>query len=298
MDRPATQRTTTAGIARRVGIFLEMIKFQHTVFAMPFAVLSAMLACSEGGRLLVSAWPWIILCLVAARTAAMGFNRIADAALDARNPRTIGRAIPAGILARKDVWLVVLGSAAVFALSAAMLNRLCLYLSPVALAVLLGYSYSKRFTILCHLWLGLALALAPLGAWVAILGRLDVPPALLGGAVMLWVAGFDIIYACQDVDSDRETGLRSIPARLGVARALWVSSAMHVGAIVLLGLLAVCTSLSTIYCVGLGLAAAAIVYEHVIVKPSDLSRVNAAFFAANGFVSVGLMTAGALDLLL
>ncbi|NQT20703.1 MAG: UbiA family prenyltransferase [Planctomycetes bacterium] len=287
-----------AGAAGRIGIFLEMIKFQHTVFAMPFAVLSALLACSTNGRLLVPAWPWIILCVVAARTAAMGFNRIADAALDAGNPRTSGRAIPAGILVRKDVWLLVAGSAAVFIFSAAMLNSLCLYLSPVVLAVLLGYSYAKRFTVLCHAWLGLSLALAPLGAWVAILGRVDLPPALLGGAVVFWVAGFDIIYACQDVAFDREAGLCSIPAKIGIPRALWVSAAMHAAAVLLLALLAVYSPLGGIYCIGLGLAAAAILYEHLIVKPRDLSRVNAAFFAANGFVSVGLMTAGALDLLL
>jgi len=291
--------TTTAATLGRVRIFLEMIKFEHTIFALPFAVLGGLLACrAPGPHAPSTAWLWMLLCVVAARTAAMAFNRIADAHFDARNPRTRGRALPKGLLTRRTAWAAVLAASAVFVASAGMLNRACLYLSPAVLGVLLGYSYAKRFTVLCHVWLGICLALAPVGAWLAMLGRLELPPVMLGAAVMLCRAGFDIIYACQDTAFDRRAGVHSLPAALGVAAALRISAAMHAGAVLLLAFLPACAPLGAVYAAGLALAAAAIVYQHAIVRPSDLSRVNAAFFTANGVVSIGLLTAGAIDLLL
>ena len=293
-----TELPDATGIARRAAAYLAMIKVEHTLFAMPFAILGGLLAERAAGRCAgAAAWFWIILCVAAARTAAMSVNRIADAALDARNPRTSGRAIPAGVISKRSASAVAAVSGGVFVLSSAMLRPVCLWLSPALLAVVLGYSYAKRFTVLSHAWLGLALGLAPAGAWLAVSGGFGWPPLLLGAAVTLWTAGFDIIYACQDVDVDRREGLHSLPARLGVARALAASAALHAAAIALLGLLPLVTPLGGVYLAGLAVAAGAIVYQHAIVRPGDLSRANTAFFTANGFVSVGLMAAGIIDLL-
>jgi 4-hydroxybenzoate polyprenyltransferase len=206
------------------------------VFALPFALTAAALAAQEGGvstRQLL----WIVVAMVSARSAAMGFNRLVDHGIDARNPRTASRELPKGIVSRAEAWTFVAVSAAALVLAAAMLNPLCLMLSPLAIAIVLGYSYAKRFTAASHLWLGLALAVAPVGAWLAIRGRFDAPPVVLALAVLLWVAGFDTLYACQDVDFDRSEGLRSLPASLGVARALVLARAMHVGTVLLLLLL-------------------------------------------------------------
>jgi 4-hydroxybenzoate polyprenyltransferase len=225
--------------------------------------------------------------MVGARSAAMGFNRLADQGLDARNPRTAGRELPRGVLSRGEVWLFVIASAATLVVAAAMLNPLCLVLSPVALLVIFGYSYTKRFTALSHVFLGLALALAPMGAWLAIRGRVEAPPVVLGLAVLFWVAGFDTIYACQDEAFDRAEGLHSLPARLGTRRALVLARLFHVAALALLAGLYVLVPMHPLYLVGVSAVAGLLVYEHSLVCADDLSRIDAAFFAVNGWISLG-----------
>jgi len=269
----------------RVTTFGSMIRFSHSVFALPFALASAALAARGAGL----RWPqllWILVAMVGARSAAMGFNRLADHALDARNPRTAARELPRGALARAEVWAFVAASAGALVVAAAMLNPLCLALSPVALAIVFGYSYTKRFTALSHLFLGLALAVAPVGAWIAIRGRIEPTPLVLGLAVVAWVAGFDIIYSCQDVDFDRSEALHSLPARLGVRRALVVSRSLHVAAVALLASLHALVPLHPVYLAGVALVALLLAYEHSLVRHDDLSRVNAAFFTVNGWISV------------
>ena len=230
---------------------------------------------------------WILVAMVGARSAAMGFNRLADQALDARNPRTAGRELPRGAISRGEVWAFVLASAATLVVAAAMLNPLCLALSPVALLVVFGYSYTKRFTALSHVFLGLALAVAPVGAWLAIRGRFDAPPVVLGLAVLFWVAGFDTIYACQDEAFDRAEGLHSLPARFGVARALGLARLFHVIAVAMLAAVYVLAPLHPVYLVGVAAVAAMLIYEHSLVRADDLSRIDAAFFTVNGWISLG-----------
>jgi 4-hydroxybenzoate polyprenyltransferase len=271
----------------RAIVFGRMIKFSHSVFALPFALASA--AMAAGGRVPWRELPWIVVAMIGARSAAMGFNRLADHAIDARNPRTAGRELPRGVVSRREVWLFVGLSAAALVGAAAMLNPLCLLLSPVALLVVLGYSYTKRFTSLSHLVLGLALSIAPVGAWLAVRGRFEAPPVVLALAVLSWVAGFDTIYSCQDVDFDRREGLRSLPALLGIRRALTAARLLHVAAVVLLAALFVLVPLHPIYLVGVAAAAALLVYEHSLVSADDLSRVDAAFFTVNGWISVGYL---------
>jgi len=261
-----------------------MIRFSHSVFALPFALASAALAAREGG-VTAGQVAWIVVAMVAARSAAMGFNRLADHGLDARNPRTASRELPRGVLSRGEVWLFVVVSGAVFVLAAAMLNPLCLALSPVALAIVLGYSYTKRFTALSQVVLGLSLAVAPVGAWLAVRGRFDVAPLALAVAVVLWVACFDTIYACQDAEFDRREGLHSIPARLGVARALLVARALHVGAIAALLALYALVPLHPLYLGGVAAVAALLAWEHTLVRPDDLSQVMRAF-NLNGWVGL------------
>jgi 4-hydroxybenzoate polyprenyltransferase len=274
-------------LASRAVLYGRMVKLSHSVFALPFALASAALAAGKDTN-----WrdvAWIVVAMVGARSAAMGFNRLADHELDARNPRTAGRELPRGVLRRAEVWAFVALSAAALVLAAAMLNPVCLMLSPVALAIVFGYSYTKRFTALSHLVLGLGLALAPLGAWLALRGQLAPAPIVLGLAVLCWVAGFDTIYACQDVAFDREAGLHSLPARLGVARALGVARGLHVLAVVLLALVYRLAPLHPLYLAGVAGVAALLVYEHSLVKADDLSRVDAAFFAVNGWISLGYL---------
>jgi len=274
-----------------------MIKFEHTLFALPFALMGMLLAA--GG------WPawatvgWIVVAMVGARSAAMGFNRLADRAIDARNPRTAQRALPAGLVTPVFVGFFVLASLAVLWLAAWKLNPLCLRLFPVAVAVLLGYSYCKRFTSLSHLVLGLALAGAPLGGWIAVRGSVEATPFALAAVVVLWVAGFDILYALQDLDFDRTSGLHSIPARIGVVPSLVVSGLLHVSMLVLLALLPRIypAGLGWVYWLGLAGCAAMVAYQHAVVKPGDLSRLNAAFFTANGVLSVWLFATTAADVL-
>jgi 4-hydroxybenzoate polyprenyltransferase len=269
----------------RIGLYGRMIRFSHSIFALPFALSSAVLAAGGGvsGRQIA----WILVAMVGARSAAMGFNRLADQALDARNPRTAGRELPRGAISRAEVWVLVLASAATLVVAAAMLNPLCLVLSPLALAIVLGYSYTKRFTALSHVFLGLALAVAPVGAWLAIRGRLEAPPVALGLAVLFWVAGFDTIYACQDEAFDRAEGLHSLPARLGVARALALARLFHLIAVALLAAVYALAPLHPLYLVGVAAVAGLLVYEHSLVRADDLSRIDAAFFTVNGWISLG-----------
>src|SRR5919112_3364881 len=265
-----------------------MIKIEHTLFALPFAFLGAVLAA--GGLPSLRQLLWITLAMVGARSAAMAFNRIADREYDARNPRTRTRAVPAGRLSVSFVWAFTIISAALFFLASAMLNRLTLALSPVALASVLLYSYTKRFTSLSHVVLGWCLAIAPTGAWVAVRGALDSPvPLLLSLVVLLWTAGFDVLYACQDYDFDRRAGLRSIPARVGVARALLISRLLHAGAFAALVGLYFLTGLGALALAGVAATGALLVYQHSLVRADDLSRLNAAFFTTNAFVSVILL---------
>ena len=264
---------------------LEMIKIEHTLFALPFAFLGAVLSA----RGIPTAWQilWITVAMVGARSTAMAFNRIADKNYDARNPRTKTRAIPAGVLSVGFVWGFTLIAAAIFFVAAAMLNRLTLILSPIALVSIVLYSYTKRWTLLSHLILGWCLAIAPTGAWIAVRGAIDSPtPLLLSLVVMLWTAGFDVLYACQDYDFDRREGLYSIPARFGIARSLWISRALHAGAFAALVALYFITNLGILALVGLIATGALLIYQHTLVRANDLSRLNAAFFTTNAFVSV------------
>lgn len=265
-----------------------MIKIEHTLFALPFAFLGAVLAA----RGIPSAWQilWIVVAMVGARSAAMAFNRIADRNFDAKNPRTASRAIPAGLLSVGFVWAFTIVAAALFLLAAAMLNRLTLILAPVALGCILLYSFTKRWTQFSHLVLGACLSIAPTGAWIAVRGEIgSAVPLLLSLVVLLWTAGFDVLYACQDFDFDRREGLRSIPARVGISRALWIARALHASAFLALVWLFVITGLGPVAFAGVIATGALLVYQHQLVRADDLSRLNAAFFTTNAFVSVILL---------
>ncbi|MGH9445476.1 MAG: UbiA-like polyprenyltransferase [Terriglobia bacterium] len=284
-----------AGLLDKLRTTLEMIKFEHSVFALPFALTGALLAAR--------AWPawrqlmWIVVAMVGARSAAMTFNRIADVKFDALNPRTRMRPLPAGRLSMSFAAGFTIVCCAVFVLAAHELNRLAFELSPVALVMILGYSYTKRLTWLSHLAIGVCLGVSPIAAWIALRG--DVRPGilLLGGAVTLWVAGFDLIYACQDVEFDRRQGLKSFPSRFGVAAALRGSAALHVLMMALLVASAWVEGLGWLAGAGLALVALLLAYEHRLVKPTDLSRVNAAFFTLNGYISVLFLITWAADIL-
>ncbi|MEW6072686.1 MAG: UbiA-like polyprenyltransferase [Planctomycetota bacterium] len=279
--------------------WLSLVKFGHSVFALPFALTSAWLA--TGGAPAGPTLFWIIVCCVAARTAAMGFNRLVDREFDAANPRTAGRELPRGVLRPERVGGLVAVSAVLFVLGAFALNPLCGLLSFPVLGVLLGYSFVKRFHWLSHAVLGLALGHAPLGAWLAVRGDLagDLSvPLLLAAAVLFWVAGFDLIYSCQDRDFDVEHHLHSIPARFGVAAALWLSAAFHLATLGLLVFLAWRAGLGPVFAAALALAAVLLAGQHAIVRPSDLSRVNVAFFTWNGWVGIALFAGAAADLAL
>ena len=273
-----------AGAIRSTATTLEMIKWEHSVFALPFALTGAVLAA--GG------WPawnklgWIVLCMVAARSAAMAFNRLVDAKLDAANPRTATRALPAGALTSSFVAGFVVVASALFVASAAMLNRLTLELAPVALLVVLAYSYMKRVTRWSHLVLGLALGIAPAAAWIAIRGSLDARIVVLTALVMLWVGGFDVLYACQDFAHDRSAGLHSVPQAFGLEGAFWMARGMHVVVVALAFWLDRLFALGAIGVAGTVIVAALLLYEHLIISPRDLRRMNAAFFLLNGVISV------------
>lgn len=274
---------------KRLRLTLEMIKFEHSVFALPFALTGALLAFREshfdargfGFKLL-----WIVVAMVGARSAAMAFNRILDADIDARNPRTRMRHIPAGILSSRFAWGFTAVSVLVFLLAARELNPLCLKLAPVALAILFFYSFTKRFTTFSHLILGFSLGIAPAAAWIAVRGSLDLRILWLTAAVTFWTAGFDIIYSCQDYEFDSRTGLFSLPRRFGTAGALWIARSFHVAMIACLVLLSISFRLGLLSWLGIAAILALLLYEHSLVKANDLSRVNAAFFTVNGYVSV------------
>lgn len=284
------------GVLRKIGIILEMIKFEHTVFALPFALSSALVAADGLPRWRILGW--ILVAMVGARSAAMAFNRIADARLDALNPRTAKRAIPMGVVSMAAAWLFTLIAAAVFVLAAWMLNPLAFALSPVALAALLGYSYSKRFTSLSHLWLGLCLGIAPVGAWVAVRGEISFASMVLSAAVIFWTAGFDIIYSLQDLEFDKSQHLFSLPAKIGPKWALIASRLFHATTVALLIWFGQLTGLGAIYYVGIGLVAVSLAYEQSLVSPEDISRVNTAFFTVNGVVSLGVLAFVAADVFL
>jgi 4-hydroxybenzoate polyprenyltransferase len=273
-----------AGLVKSTAVTLEMIKWEHSIFALPFALSGAVLAA--GGWPLLARLGWIVLCMVSARSAAMAFNRLVDAKLDAANPRTAGRALPAGELGAGFVTAFVVVSAVVFLVSSAMLNRLTLELAPLALLVVMGYSYMKRVTRFSHLVLGLALGIAPSAAWIAVRGSYDARMLVLTALVMLWVGGFDVLYACQDFEHDRRVGLHSIPAAFGMEGAFWIARVMHILMLVLSFWLDALFHLGAIGYAGTIVVGALLLYEHLIVSPSDIRRMNAAFFLLNGMISV------------
>jgi 4-hydroxybenzoate polyprenyltransferase len=281
---------------RSARLTLETIKWEHSIFALPFALTGAVLAA--GGWPRPAVLGWIVLCMVSARSAAMAFNRLVDARLDAANPRTKMRALAAGRLSAGFVAGFVAVSAAVFVLGAAMLNRLTLELALPTLAVLLVYSYMKRVTRWSHLVLGLALGIAPSAAWIAVRGSLDARITVLTAAVLLWVGGFDVLYACQDFEFDRAAGLKSVPQAFGLAAAFWIARAMHLGMVCLLAWLVRLFGLGGLAWAGVGVVAALLIYEHSIVSPKDLRRMNAAFFTLNGVISVVFFGFFAADVLL
>jgi 4-hydroxybenzoate polyprenyltransferase len=280
--------TTTHSRLRTV---LEMIKFEHSVFALPFALTGALLAA----RFTMHGWPtwrqllWIVVAMVAARSAAMTINRIADLRYDKENPRTAQRALATGALSVGFAWIFTVGAVAAFLTAAWQLNSLALKLAPLALAILFFYSFTKRFTHWSHLFLGFALGISPAAAWIAVTGHLDTRMLILCAAVTLWVGGFDILYACQDVDFDRRAGLFSVPKRFGIATALLVARFMHIGVVALLAWLAASFALPWPAWLGIAVVAALLAYEHSLVKANDLSRLDAAFFAMNGYISISFL---------
>ena len=285
----------------RLRLTLEMIKFEHSIFALPFALTGALLAFRQQGfhvRSAAAKLAWIVLAMVAARSAAMAFNRLVDADLDARNPRTRSRHLPTGMLSRGFAWGFVAVSTAVFLLAAGGLNPLCLHLAPLALAVVFCYSFTKRFTSFSHLVLGFSLGIAPAAAWIAVAGSLDPRILWLTAAVTSWTAGFDVIYACQDYEFDCAEALGSIPRLLGISGALWASRFLHVSMIVCLLALVHSLALGPLALAGVGAVAALLIYEHSLVHANDLSRVDAAFFTMNGWVSVLFFIFWAADILL
>lgn len=285
---------------KRIRLTLEMIKFEHSVFALPFALTGAMLALQHSGLSTPAAGikiGWIVAAMVGARSAAMAFNRLIDADIDARNPRTRTRHLPAGVLSRGFTWAFVAVSALVFLLAARALNPLCFRLAPVALGIVFFYSFTKRFTAFSHLVLGFALGVAPAAAWIAIRGALDPRILWLTAAVTFWTAGFDIIYACQDYEFDSVEGLFSIPRRLGIAGALRVARGLHALMIACLVALVYALGLGALSLAGVGAVSGLLIYEHSLVKANDLSRVDAAFFTMNGYVSMLFFVFWAADVL-
>nr|WP_204619097.1 UbiA-like polyprenyltransferase [Desulforadius tongensis] len=278
----------------KLKIFMEMIKFEHTVFALPFAYIGAMLVGQKipsGMELL-----WITLAMVGARTAAMSLNRIIDRHIDAQNPRTANRALPKGLLSVTEVWVYVILSLLLLLAAASQLSELAFKLFPLAVFMLVFYPYTKRFTWACHLFLGAALALAPLGAWIAISGAFAPAPVLLGIGVMFWVAGFDIIYACDDYDFDRQNGIHSIPARFGIDKALKISSLFHIIAPLLFLAVGMILKLGWFYYIGVIVSVVILLYEHRLVKPGDLSKGGVAFFTMNGVLSMVMFVFTLLDI--
>lgn len=287
--------TTNTNVITKISIFMEMIKFSHTIFALPFALTGALLAA--GGFPSMYQTLWIILAMVGARTAAMAMNRLIDAGIDARNPRTAGRAIPAGLISKGLTLFFIVAAVALMMFAAQMLNPLCLKLSPIALFFLLLYSYCKRFTALAHVVLGICLAAAPIGAWIAIRGAIHAPALVLGGVVLFWVSGFDILFALQDLEFDRSAGLHSIPVALGVNGSLWTARIFHTIMIVLLFTLFNLMHLGTFFLVGIFVVLAMLLYEHWLLKDGNLDKLDAAFFNMNGYISIAIVLFTAADVL-
>jgi 4-hydroxybenzoate polyprenyltransferase len=285
-------------VLKKFKIFLEMIKFEHTLFALPFAYMGAILGSMVLNDALPS-WPqigWVTLAMVGARSAAMGLNRVIDKVIDAKNPRTAGRAIPAGLLSSKEVLLFIVVSLVVLFIATAQLNTLCMELLPIAVFFLVFYSYTKRFTWACHLILGLTIALAPLGGWVAATGKIDGVALIFYFTVAFWTAGFDIIYASQDIEFDRKEGLYSIPSRFGIPKALFLAKLFHFFTAIGFMSLYFLTELSWVYFAGIILAYLILIYEHRLVTPKDLSKLNTAFFTMNGVLSVLVFSTTWIDL--
>jgi 4-hydroxybenzoate polyprenyltransferase len=280
----------------RIKIILEMIKFEHTIFALPFAFTGALLAL-DGLPSLSQAF-WIVVAMVGARSAAMGFNRWADRHIDAENPRTKTRALPMGLVNSAQVLAFIAVSSGLLVLAAYMLNPLSFALSPVALGIVFFYSYTKRFTFLAHVFLGLAISGAPMGAWIAVTGRFEFPALVLGLAVLFWLLGFDILYALQDMEYDRGSGLHSIPQRFGIRASLWISRASHAVTMLCLFWLFELLHVGMLYLLGVIIALGLIIYEHALVKENDLSKLNMAFFNMNGWISVTIFIFTLLDVLL
>ena len=280
----------------KIKLLLEMIKFEHTIFALPFAFTGAVLA-ANGMPPWVTLF-WITVAMVGARSAAMGYNRLVDREFDAVNPRTKDRALPLGLVTPRQVIIFTAVSSLLLVAASFMLNRLAFFLSPLALAVVFFYSYTKRFTAFSHAFLGLAISLAPIGAWIAVTGRLDAPALVLGIAVLFWLVGFDVLYALQDVEFDNNAGLHSIPRLVGVRRALWISRAAHAVTVVALIVLSAVLTLGWFYLFGVLIAAGLLVYEHSLVKEDDLSKLNIAFFNMNGYLSVAIFLFTLLEVLL
>ena len=272
----------------KLSVIFADIKIQHTIFALPFAIMSAFIAAK--GLPQTEKIIWIVVCMVGARSAAMAFNRVLDARFDAKNPRTQDRALPAGRVDIRSYWLFLIVSSAIFIFAANMLNSLAFYLSPVALLIVFFYSFTKRFTAYSHFWLGLAIAISPVGAWVAIREEISFSSLILGAAVIFWLVGFDILYSCMDVEFDRSSGLKSIPQKFGIENALRIAFASHgMMVLFLLGLLLFVGLLGVLYSIGVVVVAILLFYEHSLVRPDDLSRINIAFFNINGIISLGLM---------
>jgi 4-hydroxybenzoate polyprenyltransferase len=294
-------RALCAPFWSRLRLTLEMIKFEHSVFALPFALTGALLAWRDSGFDMQGVgWKllWIVVAMVSARSAAMAFNRIFDAQIDARNRRTANRHLPSGLLSTRFAWGFTLLASAVFLWAARQLGSLCFVLSPVALAILFFYSFSKRFTMFSHLILGFCLGIAPAAAWIALRGTLDARILWLTAAVTFWTAGFDVIYACQDYEFDGAEGLYSIPRRFGIAGALTIARLLHIGMVASLVVLVISFHLGALSLAGIVVVMALLLYEHGLVKPNDLSRVNAAFFTVNGYVSLLFFAFWAADILL
>ena len=286
---------TAMTIVSRIAVFLEMIKFSHTIFALPFALTGALLA-AQG----LPTWQqifWIVMAMIGARTAAMGLNRVIDAEIDGENPRTKGRAIPAGLLGKGTVVLFIVLAILLMLYAASRLNPLCLKLAPVALFFLVLYSYCKRFTALAHVVLGLCLGAAPVGAWIAIRGSIDLPAVMLGLAVLFWVAGFDILYALQDLEFDRARGLHSIPVRLGVNGSLWTARLFSLVMVALLAVLCSLLPVGGFFLAGIVAATMLLCYEHWLLRNGNLARLDMAFFTMNGYISIIIFVATLVDVL-
>jgi len=290
-----TETTPGTSFFQKITVFLEMIKFSHTIFALPFALTGALLAA--GGLPGAAQLFWIVMAMAGARTAAMGLNRLIDADIDARNPRTAGRAIPAGLIGKGVTLLFIMASLALLLVAAAQLNPLCLKLAPLAVFFLVLYSYCKRFTALAHVVLGICLAAAPIGAWIAIRGTIDPPALILGGIVLFWVAGFDILYALQDLEFDRTAGLHSIPVALGVNGSLWAARLFHLIMLLLLIWLSASMHVGGIFIAGICVVTAMLLYEHWLLRSGDLTKLDAAFFNMNGYISVAILMVTALEVL-